>query len=595
MTTSGFRLAPSAFKRVCIALTFPVLLTACPTSESVFSSSGVATNGHLSGATVTCDADKSVVTTDDSGAFKFPLGCKGTITVSGGINVDTGDAFLGELRAPTGASVVNSLTTMMVVGGLTEAEVKTSLGIPSSVNLLSTDPAAESGTAYSNSELFAKAKTVQQLFQTTMDTVATTSSVTDTDAKKAIYATAATALASEIKKAPGTKLITDGATAATRVEDSTVSETLVNSMVTKAVTDMKASTNTKLAGVKTGLSTVQPAAMAALAGPSMATQSQQYMTNKPAKVEDGKSMSGLIQKDQTLAGQINTNKAFLNATDATQVATLATEMKTFVTAANNPKLTNDQRQDKQTEALQKIGEAQTNAAKNVKDASGTLIPAPPAPSNYLAIGKDEAVYKTFASSSKITIADFTGAGASLKWPLEYGTELGLSLRGFGTPVVSAIEVAVDINQTGKSGAFKAYISGLTASMTSSGLRIQSTANTKMIAWARNDAGAQEIYADLSAEVSSIDTTLSTSASMMTWIPLNDALERAIVVTGDTQGVIKNLSGTFNMTLVVKGLPLRMSNQTPFREFSISVPKSLTNPNAQVLTGPGLLGKVKLSR
>jgi len=109
------------------------------------------------------------------------------------------------------------------------------------------------------------------------------------------------------------------------------------------------------------------------------------------------------------------------------------------------------------------------------------------------------------------------------------------------------------------------------------------------------AGAQEIYSDLSAEVSNIDTTLSTSASMMTWIPLNDALERAFVVIGDTQGVIKNLSGTFNVTLVVKGLPLRMSNQTPFREFSISVPKSLTNPNAQVLTGPGLLGKVKLAR
>ena len=324
MTTSGFRLAPSALKRVCIALTFPVLLTACPTSESVFSLSGVATNGHLSGATVTCEANKSTTTTDENGAFTFPLGCGGSITVSGGINVDTGEEFLGELQAPAGARAVNSLTTMMQVGGLTEAEVKTSLGIPSSVNLLTTDPAAESGTAYSNSELFSKAKTVQQLFQTTMDTVATTSSVTDTEAKKAIYATAATALASEIKKAPGTKLITDGATAATRVEDSTVSETLVNSMVTKAVTDMKASTNTKLAGVKTGLSTVQPAAIAALAGPSMATQSQQYMTNKPAKVEDGKSMAGLIQKDQTLAGQINTNKAFLSATSATTLAALAT-------------------------------------------------------------------------------------------------------------------------------------------------------------------------------------------------------------------------------------------------------------------------------
>ena len=321
MTASGFRSAPSALKRVCIALTFPVLLTACPTtSESLSSLSGVATNGHLSGATVTCDADKSTTTTDENGAFSFTRGCRGTITVSGGINIDTGEEFLGELQAPAGATAVNSLTTMIVAGGLTEAEVKTSLDIPSSVNLLTTDPAGESGDGYSNSELFAKAKTVQQLFQTTMDSVATTSSVTDTDAKKAIYATAASALAGEIKKAPGTKLITGGSTAATRVEDSTVSETLVASMLSTAVTNMKASSNTKLAGVKknlngedTGSTVVTAAAFSAMAGPSMATQSKQYMANKPATVTAGKSMAGLIQKDQTLANQMNTNRSFLSA------------------------------------------------------------------------------------------------------------------------------------------------------------------------------------------------------------------------------------------------------------------------------------------
>jgi hypothetical protein len=300
MAASGIRLAPTAFKRVCIALTFPALFTACPTSESILAQSGVATNGHLSGAIVVCEADKSTVATDANGAYKFPKTCAGDITVSGGINVDTGEEFLGELKAPKGATAVNSLTTMMVVGGLTEAEVKTSLGLPSTVSLLTTDPAAESGTAYSNSELFSKAKTVQQLLQSTMDTVATTSSVTDTEAKKAIYATAASSLASQIKAAPATQLITGAS-----VEASVVSEDVVKSMVTNAVSSMKASTNAKLAGVKTGLNTVQPAAIAALAAPSMATQSQQYMANKPATVAAGQSMAGLIQKDQTLANQIN--------------------------------------------------------------------------------------------------------------------------------------------------------------------------------------------------------------------------------------------------------------------------------------------------
>ena len=583
MTASVFRLTPSAYKRVCIALTFPLLFTACPSADTVFSLSGVATNGHLSGATVTCEADKSTTTTDANGAFKFLLGCKGAITVSGGTNVDTGEAFSGELKAPLGATAVNSLTTMMVVGGLTEAEVKTSLGLPSSVNLLNTDPAAENGTAYSNSELFAKAKTVQQLFQTTMDTVATTSSVTSADAKKAIYATAASALASQIKAAPGTKLIT-GST----VAGSTVTESVVTAMVSTAVTNVKASTDTKLAGVKTGLNSVQPAAIAALAGPSMATQSQQYMTNVPTTVAAGQSMSSLIQKDQTLANQVNTNKTFLNTTDATKVEALATSVKSLVSAANDPALSNETRQTNQTTALTSISTAQATVATN------TGVAAPTALTDYLAISKDAVALKTGGTTSKIAIADFTGSGAKLKWPLVNGTELGLSLIGVGTPKVSAIEVAVDISQPSKSGAFKAYISGLVASMTSSGLRIQSTSSTKMIAWARNDAGGQEIYSDLSAEVSNIDTTLTSSANLMTNIPLNSTLDRAIVVTGDTSGVIKKLSGTFNVTMVVKGLPLYMSNNTPFKEYTISVPKSLTSStSAQTLTGPGLLGKVIL--
>jgi len=136
---------------------------------------------------------------------------------------------------------------------------------------------------------------------------------------------------------------------------------------------------------------------------------------------------------------------------------------------------------------------------------------------------------------------------------------------------------------------------LSVSMTSAGLRIQSTSATKMIAWASNDAGAQEIYSDLSTELYNIDTTLSSSANLITYLPLNRVVERAIVVTGDTKGVIKKLSGTFNVTLAVKGLPLRMSNQTPFKEYTISVPKSLTSTTtAQTLTGPGLKGKVTLT-
>jgi hypothetical protein len=561
------------------------LLTACPKADDFISSSGVATNGHLSGATVSCEGDKTTVTTNANGTYTFPKGCSGAITVSGGINTDTGEAFLGELKAPKGATAVNSLTTMMVVGGLTEAEVKTSLGLPSTVNLLTTDPAAENGAAYSDKDLFAKAKAVQQLLQTTMDTVATTSSVTNTEAKKAIYATAASALASQIK---GTTLI-NGALE--------VSQDVVKGMVNTAVTSLKASTNATLADVKTGLNTVQPAAIAAMAAPSMAAQSQQFAANPPASVSKGKETAALIQTDKTLANQINTNKSFLNTTNATQLTALDTfgsSLKELVKVANDPTKSSDERLAGQDLKLAEVKTAQNTAAT----ANGITS----LPNHYLAINNDAVKLKTGGTitgsktNPDITLADFGGTGAKLKWPLVDGTELGIGLLGVGTPVVSDIEVAVDISQPSKSGAFKAYISGLVASMSTAGLRIQSTATTKMIAWARNDAGSQEIYSDLSAEVSNIDTTLTSSSSMITWIPLNSALERAIVVTGDTSGVIKKLSGTFNVTLVVKGLPLyRWTDQTVFAQQTISVPKSLTSStNAQVLTAPGLVGKFILA-
>ena len=52
---------------------------------------------------------------------------------------------------------------------------------------------------------------------------------------------------------------------------------------------------------------------------------------------------------------------------------------------------------------------------------------------------------------------------------------------------------------------------------------------------------------------------------------------------------------FAAFMVVKGLPLRMSNQTPLKEYTISVPKSLTSSaSVQELKGPGMVGKVKLT-
>ena len=107
---------------------------------------GQAVEGYIAGATVFADADadgeldasEASATTDANGNFTL-VGGSGPLILSGGVDVATGQAFIGVLRAPAGSTVVTPLTTL-VAAGLTPAQVSAAFGLDPAIDLLHFDP-----------------------------------------------------------------------------------------------------------------------------------------------------------------------------------------------------------------------------------------------------------------------------------------------------------------------------------------------------------------------------------------------------------------------------------------------------------------------
>lgn len=146
-------------------------------AATVASSGGFVIKGPLSGATVFRDMDGDYVqdageysaTTSTTGAYTLQ-GSGGTIVASGGTDTSTNNAFTGMLAAPSSATVVTPITTMLAANPtLTVAEIKTALGLPTDLDVLSFNPFATGADA---TKALAAEKAAAQL-STLLNTLAT--------------------------------------------------------------------------------------------------------------------------------------------------------------------------------------------------------------------------------------------------------------------------------------------------------------------------------------------------------------------------------------------------------------------------------------
>lgn len=219
---------------------------------------GKVVDGYVSGATVTmdlnndgiCAVGEPTAITNASGNFTFDsaLG-KHMLCSNGGTDIATGQPFVGQIKAPAGATSVTPLTNMMVASGLTEAQLVTQLGLPAGTSITTADP-----TLAGNEKLLATTTAVQQLIQQTAAALSTATGATATSSD-ALYKVVAASVAASLAAAPAAIDLTNAASAST----------LASSVASASVTSLKTA---PIAGVTA--TTLNAANVAAVIGTSVA-------------------------------------------------------------------------------------------------------------------------------------------------------------------------------------------------------------------------------------------------------------------------------------------------------------------------------------
>ena len=223
------------------ALLVCALMAACSSSPSEDATSGGGTpskgkavDGYLAFSKVICDTNgngqedtnEAITYTNTKGEFVFAPACiDSQILTTGGTNADTGLAFVGQLRAPKGASMVTPLTTLMAASGMSKDQMNTALGLPLGTDILSKDPAATdpSTGALLDPTLMKKGVAVQQLMQKTTEMFTGLGQVTGSAVMNTAFSEVAAALSKQIKSGP----LFDA--------NGTISSAMVGAMVTEAI------------------------------------------------------------------------------------------------------------------------------------------------------------------------------------------------------------------------------------------------------------------------------------------------------------------------------------------------------------------------
>ena len=546
-----------------------------PTPTSI-----TAIDGYLSGSEAVCDANSDglkdpgeiSVTTTVAGVATFTDGCKFPVIVTGGINVDTNVAFTGQLRTPANATVATPLTTL-IASGMSEADVRSALGLSTTASLLNTDPLKTDATGVTaNPELLKKTWAVQQMMKTTADTVGGASGITKlTDAQnQALYAEVAKSFVSAL---------TDGGVKTLMVNGDTGSAdaTIMTSMVKKAVEQVKASTNTALGSVKTLSANLDADTVAEVASAGIHLRTEALLKGDVSSVSKAAAFTeffGKSQKDTTLLDKVKANKTTLEKPPSDESKNLGDSVKRDI-------------------------------ASVVKEGGGTVVP----PTNYLALVGDAI---SVDAGSALTMDAFqTASGISLAWPLTSASKMNLTIGTVGAyelPPDLKVSAAISIEETGQgNGKFMAYLEKVAVSKTSSGaLSIAIPTDVVAKAYMLSTDKKKLKTVDIASSVKSIANTLTVNTGLTgaaltnTVIQIGDVADyasRAAAKDGFTG--INSLTGKFKVSVVVTDMPLRKANGDELPSLTISVPIELnadgTTKNFKVISGRGLTGYITLTK
>lgn len=223
---------------------------------------------YLSGATVFADVNGDgrlnvgewSTVTSANGTFEVPsTTAADKIIAYGGTDLLTGNAFQGVLSSSTGSTVINPITTLieaMVASGEfntvaeATAALKTTLGLPANINLLSYNALAVLASSTSTQAEKAVALSVQANSQQISNIITQAASVIDTANTAQSLQTAAAAVTIAILKAIDTAAATSGGTI--DLANATTIAGIIQAAVTATGTTFTAAQVAQIASVTAG-------------------------------------------------------------------------------------------------------------------------------------------------------------------------------------------------------------------------------------------------------------------------------------------------------------------------------------------------------
>lgn len=555
-------------------------------------------DGKVTGATVVCDADNNgtftagegQATSDGSGNFTITSGCSSSIVAYGGTNADTGEAFMGKLKAPastTNNTFVTPLTTLMKDGGLTAAEIVTALTLPAG-----TDPTTVDPSTAGNEEIHAATVAVQQIIQQTAATIIASASGTAPAVTSAstqdLYALIANRVATHIKAAPATALITGSSGTAT----ATASSVLVNLIVRDSIADVVASADADLLVTKTALGTnnIDATSVAALVAGAIANQAGTLAAfSTQSALTTG---VNTLQSNTTIATVVGSLLPVLSTTASTAASAIVTaQLVTAATALSTMST------DATTYAAQTI--VINAAAATIDTAVPTITvtaidPTSLAPTNYLAIASDTVSF----NGTSYTLANFKSPGVTVSSPVQgsldtialtfipVGTTPFTSTTGAAASTTASLGLEVKDVSTTNQRVLQMVIDKVDLTLSGGLITATIPATAKLYVYGKNTAGTS-----VNVTLTNVSANTITTASNTVSFNAGTVLDAAIASLGTSNSVfsnIRNAKGTFNVKFALTNTDL-YTGTSPVPADGASV--QVTNTTTAIATGKGAAGIV----
>ncbi|MDO8248188.1 MAG: hypothetical protein Q7T78_00515, partial [Rhodoferax sp.] len=538
-----------------------------PAPVTVATSSGKAVDGYLSGSPVLCDTNnnavadtgEAVVMTNGQGDFTFSPACAGTIVVSGGTNIDTGFEFKGRLKAPAGSTVVTPLTSLMVSGGLTAAQVAAALGLPAGTDVSKIDP-------MSNADLQKKTLAMQQIIQQVADALGGMAQNTSPSVIQAIYSEVAKAVATTLAASTTTPLVD---------ASGSVSNSLVFGILQQSMRNMATTTDGSLATVKASLGDISPTSVAVLFSDAITSNAE--ILAKASNVAALIAQAKLLQANYTIE----------NA---------ASQLSPFLTTANEAKVSFTVLR----KALQQLSDTDTSndaaaiatiTSEVAIDASAWLLP-----SNYLSIVTDNITFGTGSTSQTETLTTFQStAGVTLAAKPD---TVSFTYALNGTPIPAAgsvVSVGLEMTQASTGRKLQFILDQVNLAVANGQLTVVVPTGANLYVYGKTGGGAS---ANLTIPNDLSNQLITTSGSDLTFNAtnaLNSIVAKAGAQPGSPFANLLNVKGTFTLKVLVSNLSIRSATAGAVKALAVSVTSATDAAQSiKTVSGSGIEGTFTLN-